>query len=143
MKTTPYDFYEVTPGVHTLEVSMLEYGTYTKTITVDPGTTVVVTTPWSYIEKDTVVFFNSDPDGANVYIDDTMKGVTPLSLHIKKGTYIVKMTKKDYVDDESALYVSSADPIQVTKTLQTPGFESILALVALVAVVMLVRKFRA
>jgi sugar lactone lactonase YvrE len=142
MKTTPYDFYEVTPGVHTLEVSMLEYGTYTKTITVDPGTTVVVTTPWSYTEKDTVVFFSSDPDGANVYIDDSMKGVTPLSLHLKKGTYIVKMTKKDYLDDESALYVSSADPIQVTKTLETPGFESILALVSLVAVVLFAKKYR-
>ena len=141
-KTTPYDFYEVTPGVHTLEVSMLEYGTYPKTITVDPGTTVVVTTPWSYTEKDTVVFFSSDPDGANVYIDDSMQGVTPLSLHLKKGTYIVKMTKEGYEDNESALYVSSADPIQVTKTLQTPGFGSILALISLVAVVMLVRKFR-
>jgi streptogramin lyase len=142
MKTTPYDFYEVTPGVHTLEVTMLEYGTYTKTITVDPGTTVVVTTPWSYTEKDSVVFFSSDPDGANVYIDDSMKGVTPLSLHLKKGTYIVKMTKEGYEDDESALYVSSADPIQVTKTLETPGFGSILALVSLVAVVLLVRKYR-
>jgi PGF-CTERM protein len=121
---------------------MLEYGTYPKTITVDPGTTVVVTTPWSYIEKDTVAFFSSDPDGANVYIDDSMKGVTPLSLHLKKGTYIVKMTKKDYVDDESALYVGSADPVQVTKTLETPGFGSILALVALVAVVLLARKSR-
>lgn len=141
-KTTPYDFYEVTPGVHTLEITMLEYGTYPKTITVDPGTTVVVTTPWTYTEKDTVVFFSSDPDGANVYIDDIMKGVTPLSLHLKKGAYIVKMTKEDYKDNESALYVSSADPIHVTKILETPGFGSILAVVALVAVVLVARKVR-
>jgi len=141
-KTTPYDFYGITPGVHIVAVTMVEYGTYKKTITVDPGTTVVVTTPWSYNEKDTVVFVDSDPDGANVYIDDALKGATPTSLHLKKGTYIVKLTKEGYKDDESALYVISADPIQVTRTLETPGFGSILALVSLAAVVMLVRKFR-
>jgi len=141
-KTTPYDFYGITPGVHIVAVTMVEYGTYKKTITVDPGTTVVVTTPWSYNEKDTVVFVDSDPDGANVYIDDALKGATPTSLHLKKGTYIVKLTKEGYKDDESALYVISADPIQVTRTLETPGFGSILALVSLAAVVMLIRKFR-
>ncbi len=141
-KTTPYDFSGITPGVHNLEVTMVEYGTYKKTVTVDPGTTVVVTTPWSYTAPDTVVFVNSVPDGANVYIDDTPKGTTPTSLHLKQGTYIVKLTKDGFKDDESALYVSSADPMQVSKTLETPGFGSILAVISLVAVVLVIRKLR-
>ena len=66
------------------------------------------------------------------------------SLHLEKGTYILRITKKDYVDDESPLYVGSSGPIAVIRTLNLPdpGFEGILAVISLVAVVMFVRKFR-
>ena len=148
-KTTPAMLYEITPGKHTVDVTMVEYGTYTKTITVASGTTVEVIAPWSYTEKDAVVFFGSTPDGANVFISDVMKGVTPFTLHLKKGTYIVTMTKEGYADDISSITVGSGDVTEVKRTLESnrppwplPGFEGILALVSLIAVVVFTRKFR-
>ncbi len=146
-QVTPHDFPGISPGLHTVEMTIVGYNSYKTTVTVVPGTTVEVkhvwevpTTPSDYI----VVFVNSNPDGANVYIDDSYKGVTPTSLHLKKGTYILKLTKKGYVDDESPLYVGSSGPITVTRTLNlpAPGFEGILAVISLVAVVLFVRRFR-
>jgi hypothetical protein len=90
------------------------------------------------------VFVNSVPDVASVYTDDSLKGVTPTSFHLEKGTYILKLTKKDYVDDESPLYVGSSRPITVSRTLNLEvfGFGGILAGISLVAVVLFVRRFR-
>ena len=143
-QATPYDFSGISPGVHTVEMTLVGYNSYTETVTVVPGTTVVVKKVWLPIPVGAVVFVNSNPDGANVYIDDSYKGVTPTSLHLEKGTYILKLTKKDYVDDESPLYVSSSGPITVTRTLNLPdpGFEGILAVISLVAVILFARRFR-
>jgi hypothetical protein len=141
-KTTPYDFTQVAPGTHTVDVTLVEYGTYTQTFTVASGATVVVTTPWTYTPPAAVVFFNSDPAGATVYIDDALKGTTPLNLHLTPGTHIVKMTKDGYKDNMSALSVSSGDAKEVNMVLQAPGFEGILAVISLVVVVLFARKFR-
>jgi len=144
-KATPYDFSGISSGGHTVEMTIVGYNSYTETVTVVPGTTVVVNHKFpSNVPPYIVVFVNSIPDGANVYIDDSYKGVTPTSLHLEKGTYILKLTKKDYVDDVSPLYVGSSGPITVTRTLNLPdpGFEGILAVISLVAVVLLVRRFR-
>jgi hypothetical protein len=143
-KSTPYDFSGISSGGHTVEMTIVGYNSYTESVTVVPGTTVVVNHKFPYVPPFIVVFVNSNPDGANVYIDDLYKGVTPTSLHLDKGTYILKLTKKDYVSDESPLYVGSSGPITVTRTLNLPdpGFEGILAVISLVAVVLLVRRFR-
>ena len=143
-KATPYDFSGIASGIHTVEMTLVGYNSYTESVTVVPGTTVVVKHEFPYVPPFIVVFVNSNPDGANVYIDDSYKGVTPTSLHLDKGTYILKLTKKEYVDDESPLYVGSSGPITVTRTLNLPdpGFEGILAVISLVAVVLLVRRFR-
>ncbi|MCX6688635.1 MAG: PEGA domain-containing protein [Methanoregula sp.] len=141
-KTTPYDFYEITPGDHTLSVSMVGYGTYTKTVTVNAGTTVVVTTPWTYIPPDGVVLISSTPTGATIYINDNPMGITDTSIHLKAGRYILKISKEKYVDDISDLSVGSGDAISVTKTLKSPGFECVLAVISVLAVIFVVRKRR-
>jgi len=144
---TPVTVTNIVPGTHTYTFSKSGYVTQSTVYTSASGesasmhTTLKVNTP-----LDTVVFVNSVPDGANVYIDDVYKGVTPTSLHLKQGTYILKLTKENYADDESLLHIGSADPIQVTRTLSgpepTPGFEGFLAVISLVAVVLFARKFR-
>ncbi|MFA4860248.1 PEGA domain-containing protein [Methanoregula sp.] len=138
-KNTPYDF-TVAPGTHTVDVTLVGYTTYSKTVNVKSGETVVVTTPWTYTTPDAVVFFNSVPDGATVYIDEVAKGTTPMSLHFKQDTYIVKMTKDGYKDDISSITVTSGDVREVRRALETPGFAGLLALAALVAVVLFARK---
>ncbi|MFA4826336.1 MAG: PEGA domain-containing protein [Methanoregula sp.] len=144
---TPITVTNIVPGTYTYTFSKSGYVTQSTVYTSASGesasmhTTLKVNTP-----LDTVVFVNSVPDGANVYIDDVYKGVTPTSLHLKQGTYILKLTNENYADDESLLHIGSADPIQVTRTLSgpepTPGFEGFLAVISLIAVVLFARKFR-
>ena len=141
-KTTPHDFYDVNSGAHTVSVSMPGYTNYTTTVTVSPGTTVMVTAAWTPVDKDGVVFITSEPSGAAVYIDDQSKGMnTPATLQIKPGRYILKLTKDGYKDNVSVLSVGSGEVMQVSKVMVS-GFGGILAVIALVAVVMIARKIR-
>jgi streptogramin lyase len=139
-KTTPFDFYEIPSGDHTISISMVGYGTYAKKVAVNAGATVVVTTSLSYIPSDGVVFISSIPTGATIYIDDKPMGVTDTSLHLAPGRYILKLTKDKYVDDISDFSIGAGDAIQVTKTLKTPGFECVLAIISVFAVFFIVRK---
>ena len=64
---------------------------------------------------------NSSPSGANVYINGTYKGVTPLTLNLTPGTYEVKLTKQDYQNYTTTV---TLNPIE-SKTLNlslTPTF---------------------
>jgi hypothetical protein len=139
-KTTPYDFTGITPEYHTVSVSMTGYETYTQTVVVNAGTTVIVTTPWIPIKPDGVVFISSIPTGATIYINDKPMGITDTSLHLKPGRYILKLTKEKYVDNVSDFSIGAGDVIQVTKALKTPGFECVLAVISVLAVSLIVRK---
>lgn len=47
-----------------------------------------------------VLNIDSNPDGADVYVDDVKKGLTPLSLgDLAPGEYSVRWSKKGHVDD--------------------------------------------
>ena len=139
-KTTPHDFPDIVPGYHTLALSMPEYTTYTKTVTVDSGATVTVTAQLTYQPKDGVVFISSVPTGASIYIDDQPKGITDTSLHLKAGTYILKLSKEKYEDNVSVFSIGSGDAIHLNKTLKAPGFECVLAVISLITVCYLIRK---
>ena len=41
---------------------------------------------------------NSNVNNADVYINNELKGVTPLSVNLVDGTYDIKISKKDYID---------------------------------------------
>ena len=43
-----------------------------------------------------VITINTDPTGANVYIDGILKGVTPYALELKNGTYKILLEKVGY-----------------------------------------------
>ena len=40
--------------------------------------------------------FTSEPDGAEVYVDDSFVGKTPIVLNIKLGHHYARMFAKDY-----------------------------------------------
>lgn len=141
-KTTPGDFNDVNSGAHTVSMSMLGYTTYTTIVTVSPGMTTMVNAAWTPVDKEGVVFITSEPSGAAVYIDDQSKGMnTPATLQIKPGKYILKLTKGGYKDNVAVLTVGSGEVLQVSKVMIS-GFEGILAVIALVAVVLIARKCR-
>jgi len=83
------------------------------------------------------------PTGATIYINDQPKGVTDTSLHLKPGTYILKLSKDKFKDNISVFSIGNGDVISVTRTLETPGFECVLAVGALLCVGLLFIRRRA
>jgi hypothetical protein len=93
-----------------------------------------------YTPPDGVVFINSVPPGATIYIGEKPMGVTDTSVHLKQGTYVLRLAKEGYEDDISTFSIGSGDAIMVSRTLKTPGFECILACVSLLTVFFIVRN---
>lgn len=60
---------------------------------------------------------NSTPPGANVYIDDKLRGVTPLIISdLIAGDHVVKISRKDYQDwvSKISLFAGRSEEIRVT-----------------------------
>ena len=49
-----------------------------------------------YSANGRTITINSEPEGANVYVDDELKGVTPYMLTLDNGTYDIKLEKVGY-----------------------------------------------
>jgi len=45
-----------------------------------------------------VLYIESDPNDANVFINGEYKGITPIKLELKSGTYTIKIKKEGYND---------------------------------------------
>ncbi len=160
--TTPTSVKEILPGTHSVAITKPGYFGYYSMVsitagqpsavdvtlqplptgTMDSKATVTVTAPLPYQPKDGVVFISSVPTGATIYIDDQPKGVTDTSLHLNAGTYILKLTKEKYKDNVSVLSIGAGDTIHLNKTLETPGFECVLAVGALLGAGLFVMKRR-
>lgn len=62
----------------------------------EPPTTTTTVVPTPTPEPEYIVIISSNPSGANVYIDDELKGTTPAILRLKSGVYALKLTKSGY-----------------------------------------------
>ena len=59
----------------------------------------------------------SNPSGAKVYINGTYKGVTPIKIELKKGSYTVKLSKEGYNDYTKTATVSVGKTTSITISL--------------------------
>ena len=57
---------------------------------------------------------NTQPAGAQVYVDDQPKGQTPANMPLRLGSYRLRLSKRDYVDKIATLVL---DESQIHKTL--------------------------
>ncbi len=64
---------------------------------------------------------NSDPSGANVYIDGNYNGITPLNTNLTPGTYKIKLTKQDYKNYTTTVTINPGESKTISATL-TPAF---------------------
>jgi hypothetical protein len=53
------------------------------------------------------VYISSTPSGANVYINNTLKGMTPVAVNLRAGIYLLKMNITGYKTIESNLPITS------------------------------------
>ena len=141
--TTPETIFDVPVGSHS--ILLTKSGYYDKTATI-----IVVLNQVAYVSKSLEaktgeIDISSDPSGAMVYLDDSYKGITPITISdVPKGYHTVKLTKPGYWDYCETLYVSARSKEFVSGHLSliptpTPkpsiqAFEAIFAIAGLLAV---------
>ena len=111
-----------TPGTaHTLLLTLDGYNTYstsfvlssgetrTLSVTMDPVTPVITTA---------TLQISSDPSGADVYVDNVFRGVTPVNLNdISAGTHTVLLQNVGYDDWSQSISFSAGQTVERTVVL--------------------------
>ncbi|TFB09771.1 PEGA domain-containing protein [Candidatus Marinimicrobia bacterium MT.SAG.3] len=90
---TPTTLDEVRTGKHDLKFTKNGYLEYEKDITIEPGESKVVTVK---LERFNVIDIVSNPRGATVFIDEELKGISPIKVNLLSGTYTLRLVQKGY-----------------------------------------------
>jgi hypothetical protein len=95
---TPFALTNLQPGQHSITVSKAGYGTDSRSINVVSGNRATVVVHLAQLMATLVV--NSDPAGANIYVDGRDTGTkTPAQVSVDKGTHVVLVRKMGYIDE--------------------------------------------
>lgn len=94
--STPIQNYKITPGKYKLEITKENYESNIIEVTVNPGESKNVSVTLSPIKG--ILEIVSDPLGAEVYINGTLIGTTPIKEYqVVPGVYEVKVVKEGYL----------------------------------------------
>lgn len=101
---TPLRIDNVPAGNHTIRISAEKYYDYVETVTVEANR---VTTVEAALEKKPgSIYVESTPSGASVYLDESYKGKTPLTIpDVPEGTHRLTLTYPGYNDWATSVYV--------------------------------------
>ncbi len=135
----PLVFTQVKPGTHSLLLSKTGYQDYTATRTVVAGQNYDVSVTLNPVQNPTTgaISVISSPSGADVYLNNAFKGLTPLTLNsLAPGSYSVLVQIPGYNDWSSTAEVAAGQTIQLSATLTptpTPTRTPLLPVVCLAA----------
>jgi len=137
----------VAVGTHTIRLAKTGYRDYTETISIASGLTTPVdavlvregveTTPAQPVQGSGSISVTSTPDGAYVFINNEMKGVTPLTVPgLSPGSCTVRISKEGYGDHTEKVPVAEGQITTVSANLVpggkgVPGFGLCIALLSL------------
>ena len=119
-----YDLTSVTPGLHTVQLTLGDYQTYTQTVQVTPGGIMTINarllpvTPGPVKDTTGEIVVKSSPVGANVFLDNVFRGISPLTLvDIPDGSHTLMVRMDGYTDQTQAVTVTGAVVTQVIVSL--------------------------
>lgn len=127
---TPWTFTQLTPGDYTFSVRgpyPLEPAFYS--ITLNDGDVLEVTldlnTGLPIEPGDGILSVTSNPEGASVYADGTLLGVTPLTISLSVGNYEIELQLTGYDTYVTTASVLAGETTEVSATLspETPPAE--------------------
>jgi len=117
---------DLTPGTYTLRLVMQDYQTWTQQVQVQAGivndihATLIPNPPGPTPDTTGQVYAYTTPAGANVYIDNAYRGITPLTLRdIPAGSHTVTFRLTGYQDYSTVAGVTGGTIINVPATLST------------------------
>jgi hypothetical protein len=116
----PLVFTQVVPGVHTILISKAGYQDYTATRTVVAGQNYDIDVTLPAVPNPTTggISVTSSPSGAEVYLNNAFKGLTPITLEsLTPGSYTVLLKLSGYTDWSATAQVAAGQTSQLTATL--------------------------
>jgi len=114
----PVTISEVWPGSYTISAEKEGYHTYTTTTSVSSGTRSNVYCPLSPLNTAGSLYVLSDPSGANIYLDASYKGKTPMTIStIAAGTHILEIDHAGYYDWKSNVDVPAGGTRTISASL--------------------------
>lgn len=105
--TTPRSLSDLIIGEHQVTLTLKNYKSETRTVTVEEGKQAELDVTLSDFAQ---MKIGSHPSGANLYIDGKLTGVTPYTQEMPSGDYKVRLTKRGYHDYEKTIHLDSSQP---------------------------------
>ena len=120
---TPIKNYKLLEGTYALKIVRPNYREHKENITITPGETTDINatlTPIGFLS------INSEPSGAEVFIDENYVGETPLEIEVPTGNHTLTLTKNEYEQYSTNLTLSSGERKEITvKLVPTFGYMSV------------------
>jgi hypothetical protein len=115
---------QLTPGSYTVRLTLADYQPYTETAVVKAGmvydihANMAAVTPGPTPNINGQITVRSTPSGANIYLDNAYRGLTPLTLvDIPQGDHNIVLRITGYQDWKSTVNVPAGSSTDVTGTL--------------------------
>ena len=124
--TTPNTIHNLTQSSYKIKLTKSGFNDISKTITVNPDQTTYVSESLSIQTGD--ISISSNPSGADVYLDDTYTGITPLKIETSVGRHQITFSKPNYYDITEVVYVIENETIEISPyltTFETPTEEAV------------------
>lgn len=122
----PLDLTGISPGEHTITLKLQNYQDYMTRVPVQAGKTASVRAtlvPVQVPAGSGAVQINSEPSGANIFIDNSCVGITPLTIpSLPAGLHTILIRLSGYQDYSSSfnLSVGQTAQVQVALTPEIP-----------------------
>lgn len=120
----PFDINQITPGTYTVKLTLPDYQTYTQVVTVQDGMVydihaiLVPVSPGPTPDTTGEITVRSSPSGANIYLDNAYRGITPLTLvNIQEGNHVIILKVNGYQNWQSTVNVKGGTLTDVSGTL--------------------------
>ncbi len=106
---------EVEAGTYAIRISKADYHDYITTVTVESREIKTInaelTPAFGYLT------IESSPSGAEVYVDGSYKGTTPITLELSPGGHKVKIKKEGYEDYTKTVTIEAGKSVSVSARL--------------------------
>ncbi len=124
----PLDLTGIPPGTYSLEIQLANYRDFVTMVEVVAGKTAVVHAeliPAASPSETGTLQISSDPLGANIFLDNVCRGVTPLTLPtVEAGTHSLLLRLQGYNDYSSTVSIAPGQSLQVQAALSPIATEA-------------------
>ena len=116
--TTPYTNNMLAAGIYEITVSKNKFETTTQIVDIQDGDNKIVEIEMPYLYGK--LYVTSEPSGANVIVDGTNYGVTPIEINtLVVGTYELKLEKSDCAPVTKTITLDEKNRLTVDEELPT------------------------